>query len=185
MKRSLASLAVLTLVVTACGGDAADDTTPETTPPVTTPETEPAADTTMAPPETTTAPETTAAPDTTTAETPSGEAVGLADSGLGSILVDAEGNTLYLFTPDAQGESTCYDACADNWPALTGDVTAGEGVDGSLLGTTERTDGSVQVTYNGWPLYYFANDAAPGDTNGQGINDVWFAVDAAGDAVEG
>ena len=51
-------------------------------------------------------------------------------------------------------------------------------------GTTERDDGSTQVTYNGWPLYYFANDAAAGDTNGQAVNDVWYVVDAAGDAVD-
>jgi predicted lipoprotein with Yx(FWY)xxD motif len=107
----------------------------------------------------------------------------LASTDLGDILSDSDGNTLYLFVPDAQGESVCYDQCEAAWPPLVGDVNAGDGVDGSLLGTAERTDGSVQVTYDGWPLYYFANDAAPGDTNGQGLNDVWYVVDAAGDAV--
>ncbi len=107
----------------------------------------------------------------------------LTDTDLGSILTDADGNTLYLFEPDAQGESVCYDQCEAAWPPLVAAATAGESLDGSLLGTAERTDGSVQVTYDGWPLYYFANDAAPGDTNGQGINDVWWVVDADGNAV--
>jgi predicted lipoprotein with Yx(FWY)xxD motif len=90
---------------------------------------------------------------------------------------------LYLFTPDNQGEPTCYDTCADNWPALEGAALAGDGVDESLLGTTTRTDGSIQATYNGWPLYYFAGDPAAGDTNGQGLNDVWWVIDATGNAV--
>jgi predicted lipoprotein with Yx(FWY)xxD motif len=107
----------------------------------------------------------------------------LASTDLGDILTDSDGNTLYLFVPDAQSESVCYDQCEAAWPALSGEVAAGAGVDGSLLGTAERTDGAVQVTYNGWPLYYFANDAAPGDLNGQGVNDVWFVVDSTGDAV--
>ena len=109
--------------------------------------------------------------------------VELASSGLGDILVDADGNTLYLFVPDGQGESVCYDDCATAWPPLTVEGVAGDGVDDGLLGTTERTDGTEQVTYNGWPLYYFANDAATGDTNGQGLNDVWYVVDADGNAI--
>jgi predicted lipoprotein with Yx(FWY)xxD motif len=91
---------------------------------------------------------------------------------------------LYLFVPDNQGDSTCYDACAGNWPPLTGDVTAGAGVDASLLGTTTRTDGTVQATYNGWPLYYFAADTRPGDTNGQGINEIWYVISPEGSAVQ-
>jgi predicted lipoprotein with Yx(FWY)xxD motif len=107
----------------------------------------------------------------------------VASSDLGDILVDGDGNTLYVFEPDAQGASTCYDSCEGNWPPLVGDVAAGDGVDGSLLGTAARTDGTDQVTYNGWPLYYFAHDAAPGDVNGQGVGDVWYVVSPAGDAV--
>lgn len=108
---------------------------------------------------------------------------------LGTFLVDGEGNTLYIFLPDDQGDSTCYDACADNWPPLVGEVTAGAGVDENLLGTTTRTgsadqQGTVQVTYNGWPLYYFAGDSAPGDTNGQGVKDVWYVIDPAGDPIK-
>ncbi len=112
-----------------------------------------------------------------------GPSIRVESTDLGDILVDDSGMVLYLFTPDNQSDSTCYDQCEANWPPLVGDVAAGEGVDGGLLGTTERDDGSTQVTYNGWPLYYFANDAAAGDTNGQAVNDVWYVVDAAGDAV--
>jgi predicted lipoprotein with Yx(FWY)xxD motif len=120
------------------------------------------------------------------AEAPTGTEVATGDSALGTILMDADGNTLYLFEPDAEGESTCYEDCADNWPALAtdGDPVASSGVDAALLGTTERTDGTVQVTYAGWPLYYFAGDEAPGDTNGQEVGDVWYVVSPAGEAIE-
>ncbi len=111
------------------------------------------------------------------------------DSSLGTILVDANGNTLYMFKPDTDGTSTCYDDCAASWPALIakGEVKAGgDGdVDESLLGTTERDDGKMQVTYNGHPLYHFSGDAAAGDTNGQGIGDVWFVVSPAGEPITG
>ena len=122
---------------------------------------------------------------TTEAATASGASVAVVSSDLGDILADGEGRTLYLFNPDAQGDPTCYDDCADAWPALVDEVAAGEGVDESLLGTATRTDGGAQVTYNGWPLYYFSGDAAAGDTNGQGLNDVWWVVDATGNAVSG
>ena len=112
--------------------------------------------------------------------------VEVADSDLGQILVDADGNTLYMFVPDEKkGEPTCYDECADAWPAFeaTGDPTAGTGVEQSLLGTVARTDGSDQVTYNDLPLYYFSGDKAAGDTNGQGLNDVWFVLSADGEPI--
>jgi predicted lipoprotein with Yx(FWY)xxD motif len=113
--------------------------------------------------------------------------VGLADSSLGQILVDAEGRTLYAFTKDTDGTPTCYDDCAANWPPLLadGDATPGEGLDASLLTTVARTDGTMQVKYGDWPLYYFAADAAPGDTNGQGVNSVWYVVGADGTIIEG
>ncbi len=106
-------------------------------------------------------------------------------SDLGTILTDANGRTLYLFENDHQSDSTCYDTCADNWPALTGTAAAGQGVDASMLGTTTRTDGTTQVTYNGWAVYYFSGDSQPGDTNGQGIGDVWYAMGADGKATGG
>ncbi len=100
------------------------------------------------------------------------------DAALGTFLTDAEGMTLYVFLNDAPGQSNCYDTCAQNWPPLLTDgaPTAGEGVDAALLGTAERSDGAMQVTYNGWPLYYFAADAAPGDVKGQGVKDVWYVI---------
>ena len=107
------------------------------------------------------------------------------DSEYGGILADADGNVLYLFTPDEQGESTCYDDCEANWPVFNGPAWSGAGIDGDLVTLAERTDGTKQLSYNGWPLYYFANDAAPGDTNGQGAGDVWYVVTPAGELVEG
>ena len=136
------------------------------------------------PPVTTAAP--TPAPTTTAA---SGEATVLvAESDLGQILTAADGMTVYLFTPDAQGPPTCTDSCAQAWPPLTVDdasqLTGGDGVDASLLGTTEHPTAGIQVTYNGWPLYFFAADSAPGDTDGQGQNGVWYVVDPTGNALE-
>lgn len=111
--------------------------------------------------------------------------VATADSDLGEIVVDGEGMTLYVFDNDSDGESACYDACAQTWPPLTGSATAGEGVDASLLGETTRDDGTTQVTYDGSPLYYYAPDAAPGDTQGQGVGDVWWVVGPDGAKIEG
>lgn len=102
----------------------------------------------------------------------------------GPMLVDGEGNSLYLFTNDTGETSTCTDACAEAWPALTGPASVDGDADESLLGTTERDDGETQVTYAGHPVYYFAADQAPGDTNGQGVGGVWFLIDPAGDAIE-
>lgn len=108
-----------------------------------------------------------------------------ASTDLGTILVDAKGMTLYLFTKDTQnsGKSTCEGQCLAAWPPLLGEPKAGKGADKSLLGTITRTDGTTQATYNGWPLYYWAKDSAPGDTTGQGVNGVWWVLNAAGDAV--
>jgi predicted lipoprotein with Yx(FWY)xxD motif len=104
---------------------------------------------------------------------------------LGSFLVDDKGMTLYLFTKDTPNTSVCYDKCATAWPPLltTGTPAAGEGVDASKLGTTTRKDGAVQVTYNGWPLYYYQKDKAAGDVVGQDVGGVWYVVSAAGEQV--
>ena len=120
-------------------------------------------------------------------EEPAAATVEVASSDLGDIAVDAEGRTLYVFLADEGSESTCYDDCAAAWPALTvdGEAVAGEGIDASLLSTSERTDGSAQVTLDGHPLYYFAQDAAAGDVNGQGVGDVWYVVSPAGAPIQG
>ncbi len=106
----------------------------------------------------------------------------------GQALVDGEGRSLYLFTNDTQnsGASSCSGDCLVEWPPLLtdGDPVAGTGVDAALLGTITRDDGTTQVTYNGWPLYYFHEDAAPGDTNGQGLGGVWFLVTPTGEMIE-
>jgi predicted lipoprotein with Yx(FWY)xxD motif/plastocyanin len=105
---------------------------------------------------------------------------------LGSFLADDKGMTLYLYTKDTPNTSNCYDKCATAWPPLLtqGAPVAGSGADASLLGTTPRTDGSSQVTYNGWPLYYFAKDQKPGDVTGQNVGSVWFVVSAKGEMIE-
>ncbi|WP_129664506.1 hypothetical protein [Phytoactinopolyspora endophytica] len=109
--------------------------------------------------------------------------VEMSDTSLGEILVDGEGRTLYLFTSDSPGESTCSDDCLDAWPPLEGEVEAGEGVNEDLLDTIERDDGATQATYGDWPLYYYAPDDV-GDVEGQGVNDVWYVIDADGNAIE-
>ncbi|RPJ24976.1 MAG: hypothetical protein EHM33_16055 [Chloroflexi bacterium] len=106
----------------------------------------------------------------------------------GPALVDAEGRTLYLFTNDIQnsGTSACTADCLAAWPPLLsqGAPVAGTGADATLLSTITRDDGTIQVTYNGWPLYYYADDTAPGDAMGQGMNSVWFLVSPTGTAIQ-
>lgn len=130
-------------------------------------------------------------PSASPSESPSGGGeteVESEDSPLGTILVDSKGNTLYVFMQDTTDVSTCTGDCAASWPALIakGEVKAGGGsqVDASLLGTSARDDGTMQVTYNGHPLYHFAGDQAPGDTNGQGVGGIWFVVSPAGDPIK-
>ena len=125
----------------------------------------------------------TAAPATEAPGSAAGDAaaVALADTSLGKVVVDGKGMTLYVFTPDKAGDSTCYDDCEKSWPVLKGaSAAAGDGLTGTDFGTTTRKDGSTQITFKGWPLYYFAGDKAAGDTKGQGLGGKWFVVDAAG-----
>ena len=106
----------------------------------------------------------------------------------GDILVDSEGTTLYMFENDEQsdGSSTCTGGCAEAWPPLTvdEDPSTGDGVSAELT-TFQRSDGSTQVAANGWPLYYWQNDEEPGDATGQGVNDVWWVLDPAGEPQRG
>ena len=107
---------------------------------------------------------------------------------LGQILVDGKGMTVYLFLADTGKDSTCYTSCAAIWPPVltNGAPQAGTGANASLLGTTTRTDGKIQVTCAGHPLYYFVNDKAPGDTTGQGVNGfgaLWWVLSPSGTSI--
>jgi predicted lipoprotein with Yx(FWY)xxD motif len=166
MKRSLmtlSSLAGVTVAAAACSGGGSGYGT-------------------AAPPPTSAAAGAPAAPPTT---------VALANTGLGSVLVDSQGRTLYLFEADANGKSSCTSpGCVAEWPPLTttGAPQPTGGLVASALGTTARSDGSHQVTYDGHPLYLFAGDSQPGMTGGQGINDnggLWYAVRTDGTAAVG
>ncbi|MFF3124548.1 hypothetical protein ACFVRD_19830 [Streptomyces sp. NPDC057908] len=113
-----------------------------------------------------------------------------ASSPLGTILVDGKGRTLYPWEADTTSRSTCSGECAKEWPPVivSGEPAAGKGVKAGLPGTTERSDGSREVTHNGHPLYYFADDKKAGDTNGQKVNDSgaeWYVLDTSGNKVTG
>lgn len=114
-----------------------------------------------------------------------GTGVALGDTSLGKVLVDGKGMTLYVFTPDDAGDSTCYDDCAKAWPALAGSsATAGDGLNATDFGTTTRKDGSTQITFMSWPLYTFAGDKAAGDVTGQGVGGKWYVLKADGTVVK-
>ena len=191
-KRMFALAAVAAIALAACGDDDDDDAAPAAAP-----TTEAAASPTTAATE---APTTTAndrglygsdsegTATTAAAAAGGGEGVVLvADSDLGQILTASDGMTLYMFMPDAQGDPTCTADCAKAWPPLTVEdgaaVSGGDGVDASLLGTATHPESGTQVTYNGWPLYYYTPDAAPGDTTGQGQGGVWYVLDPAGNPI--
>ena len=178
------TLVALTLLVSACAP--APTAAPTMQPPTAmAPATQAPAATAMAP--------ATKAPAATTpmpANTPAGmSASGPVTVNVGknskysSFLVDGKGMTLYLFTKDSPGTSTCAGGCATSWPPLltNGKPVAGTGVDAAKFGTTTRADGTTQVTYNGWPLYYFAKDQQPGNTNGDGVGSVWYLITPSGD----
>ncbi|MEX1091612.1 MAG: hypothetical protein WEB67_14225 [Acidimicrobiia bacterium] len=171
MKSRMTVLATVLTLIAACGG--VDDTGADAT-------TLPATDTS-----TTTA---AGADTTTTAAVDDEEAmdgVHTASTDLGVILVDPDGFTLYVFTNDSDGESTCYQGCAELWPPVPGDSAISSDLDASIFGTTTRTDGSEQLTVNGMPLYLYTPDANPGDTTGQNFSGVWFVVDGNGSVIGG
>lgn len=128
------------------------------------------------------------APDAPSAEAPAvapvlgGIAATAGATDLGEILVGEDGLTLYGFTNDIDAISACYGTCADAWPPVIvdQDFEVAPGLDTGIFATTTRDDGSLQLVAGKWPLYFFAGDAAPGDVNGQGSGDVWFAVDTGG-----
>lgn len=162
----LASITALSLFAVACGDDDdGDDNGGASTPQAT----EPAGEATEPTDEPTEAGEPTEP-----AAGGSAQIVTKEDATLGAILTTSDGFTLYTFDNDTanSGESACYDACASAWPPFpVADATV-SGADGEV-GTITRTDGSPQTTYNGKPLYMFSGDAAPGETNGEGVAGVW------------
>ena len=111
--------------------------------------------------------------------------VHIAPSEHGDILVGPEGNSLYVFTEDAEGVSACTGACLESWPALAADAGLSSEMDQTMFGSITRDDGLEQMTVNGMPLYYYAADSGPGDTAGHGLNDSWFVVDPSGVKVAG
>lgn len=185
---------MLALVLAACG-PAATPAPTETTEPTLLPTDPPVTDTAEAT-ESPVATEPSATDTQGAAESPTAgvpvtgaATVSVSEVGtFGSALVDAQGRSLYLFTNDTQdsGASSCTEDCLVKWPPLLSDgaPVAGEGVDESLLGTITRDDSTTQVTYNGWPLYYYADDTAPGDATGQGVGSVWFLVSPTGEAIQ-
>jgi len=161
----LAAVAALSIFAVACGDDGDDGDDGASTPAAT----EPAADATEP------ADEPTEAAEPTEPAAGGSATIVTAEAGdLGTILTSSDGFTLYTFDNDTagSGESACNDACASAWPPFpVADATA-SGADGEI-GTITRTDGIPQTTYNGKPLYMFSGDAAPGDTNGDGVGGVW------------
>lgn len=127
-----------------------------------------------------------AAPSPTGGGATTAATVATASTNLGTVLVDGSGMTLYMYTQDTQGAgaSTCEGECLAAWPALVGTPSAGTGVEASRLGSFTRTDGTTQVSYNGWPLYFWVQDNAPGDTTGQGVDGVWYVLDAQGEPIK-
>src|SRR3954467_3061081 len=153
---SAALISVSALAVAACGGSAATASRPAST-------------------------STPTAKTSSTAST----TVGVANTGLGSILVDSRGRTLYLWLADTGAKSTCSGACAAAWPPLltTGTPTAGSGAQASPLRTTKRSDGAGEGTYSQHPLYLFTGDTASGQTSGQGSNGFgapWYVLSPGG-----
>jgi predicted lipoprotein with Yx(FWY)xxD motif len=108
---------------------------------------------------------------------------------LGKVVANAQSHTLYMFRKDHSHKSSCYGSCAKFWPPLltTGSPKAGAGAKAALLGTTKRTDGKLQVTYKGYPVYTFLEDKKPGDTKGEGLKQFganWYALTPTGVVID-
>ncbi|CAN5260155.1 hypothetical protein BH09ACT8_BH09ACT8_56790 [soil metagenome] len=131
-----------------------------------------------------------AADTATKAAAPSGPAgIATAQTPLGTDLTDSNGRAVYLFVADKGVTSTCTGPCTQEWPPLTttGSTTAGPGANSALLSTSPRPDGTVQVTYNGHPLYYYDDDKGPGTTAGQGVTSFganWYLLNPAGAKID-
>ncbi|MDD1712168.1 MAG: hypothetical protein LUQ69_03255 [Methanoregulaceae archaeon] len=135
-------------------------------------------------------PPATATPTTATTTIPTAtpvppvDSIGVANtSSLGSFLVDARGMTLYYFTKDSPGtgNSSCYNQCAVIWPIFhVTTIHVSPPLSAAEFGEITRTTGEKQTTFRGWPLYFYQNDTAPGETTGQGVNGIWFVVSPSG-----
>ena len=164
MRTKIASclLAGALVLTAACGGDDDDDATEASGGTTTTQATESGG-----------APSEAAGPLTT------------ASTDLGDVLVNADGMTVYVFTNDTDGVTTCTDACAETWPAVTADsADLPEGLDAAIFSVSEAPDGTFQLAADNQPLYTFSGDTAAGDTNGQGIGGAWFAVGPDGNMLK-
>lgn len=119
----------------------------------------------------------TAAAGSTTSAPSTPATISTGSTSLGTVLTTPQGLTLYYFTPEKGGTIACTGNCASIWPPLkaTGTPSAPSGVTGTLA-TVALADGSMEVTYNGWPLHTYASDTAPGQTSGQGIAGKWFVA---------
>ena len=132
----------------------------------------------------------TTTPTASASQSQASATVGVASNKLGQILVDGRGFSLYLFEADTTTKSTCSSDCAANWPPLltNGTPMASGAAAQAMLGTTARSDGTNQVTYNGHPLYFFVSDTQAGDTHGQGLTAFgagWDVLSPAGNKIEG
>lgn len=168
--RRLPAAFVLVLVLTAgCAGDAAPSVAPASAPPPPASASAPAAAMSAAPSD-----------GSTTID------VGTVEP-YGDVLVDEAQLTLYVFTADSGGTSACADTCADNWPPVVsgGAPIAAGAVRAGLLTTVERTDGTLQASYDGRPLYRYSGDSAPGDALGAGLGDRWYPVRPDGTLADG
>lgn len=178
----LGSVAMVALLAGACGDDSNGDTETEDS------ETEDtAAETTVTTePDDSNGEDTEPAPDDEALPSVDESIVQVVDSAdYGPILADADGFTLYAFTEDSAGTSSCEEGCAEAWPPLTLDgADLPEAFDPEVYSVTERGDGETQLVAGDWPLYTYAADAAAGDTTGQGVGDSWFVVTPQGELVQ-
>lgn len=123
------------------------------------------------------------------ASTDTGSAqISVADTSLGKVLVDSEGQTLYMFEPDTPTESTCKGSCEANWPVVSADKSPTHDAEvTATLTVIDRPDGKKQVVAGDWPLYTFVGDKQPGDVTGQGLNTfggLWYVVSPSGEPIE-
>jgi predicted lipoprotein with Yx(FWY)xxD motif len=135
-------------------------------------------------------PASTESPGASVSPSPGPVMINAKDTSVGKVLVDDKGMTLYLFDKDKDGKSSCTGECATQWPPVvtTDNPTAGQGVNAAWLGTTDRSDGTKQVTYHNHPLYRYSKDTKPGDMAGQGVEAFgakWYVVDVTkGEKIE-